>query len=359
MSFIGGVLDSINGDSKSPRQPQPQAHVGARSDRPKPTTAGIEARALHRKRKADGDLQRAGEKAVKPASAPNGTARQSSASTSFDAARKKDTEAKTKHAVVSSAHPKSAVLARALPTPSASPKPSVPAPTTQAQPPGGRFSQLLAKARENQANAVHIGEIKHKPVERLSKEERRALRLGAKGKRGAGVHQVKRAEEKHRRKIGIRKEPAGSGLDEKEKVRVSAKDTGYKGTARPVRGGTEYKGTARGPQGDRKPLASGRGPGDSTRSSSVFDRSRSSSAALPAAKKGRHSYSDEEDEEDDYESDVSSDMEAAAFEVEEEEDKSLRTARKEDDEALREELELKKAKEARKKRLEAMSRRRR
>lgn len=65
-----------------------------------------------------------------------------------------------------------------------------------------------------------------------------------------------------------------------------------------------------------------------------------------------------DEEEEGYGSDVSSDMEAGAFELDEEEDKALRAAKMEDARELALENQLKKEKEERRKRLLAMANKR-
>lgn len=67
---------------------------------------------------------------------------------------------------------------------------------------------------------------------------------------------------------------------------------------------------------------------------------------------------DEEEDGDDYGSDVSSDMEAGAFELDEEENKALRTAKEEDSQQLAMELRLKREKEERRKRLTSLANKR-
>ncbi|KAK5139566.1 hypothetical protein LTR04_003480 [Oleoguttula sp. CCFEE 6159] len=97
------------------------------------------------------------------------------------------------------------------------------------------------------------------------------------------------------------------------------------------------------------------------RRSGYEDRSHSASLAAKSREKdyrARRGYSDdeldEEEEEDDYESDFS-DMEAGAFDVDEEEALSAQIARKEDAEALKEETALKREKLERKRRMEALA----
>lgn len=83
------------------------------------------------------------------------------------------------------------------------------------------------------------------------------------------------------------------------------------------------------------------------------DRSRSVSTNRPVAAKGRRQdYSEDEDEDDEGEDydESGSDMEAGYSDVEEEETKATRIARKEDEFEARMEAEMKRQKEARKRR---------
>jgi hypothetical protein len=127
-------------------------------------------------------------------------------------------------------------------------------------------------------------------------------------------------------------------VPEKKVKKAALATTGYAGTARPK-------------------------AGDMVRSGS-----NSASSRHPDRYYGREGsgyrgsrYADDDEEEDDEEevsgceSDVSSDMEAAAFEVDDEEALAERIARREDAEALAEENRLKREKAEKKKRLMAMA----
>jgi hypothetical protein len=127
-------------------------------------------------------------------------------------------------------------------------------------------------------------------------------------------------------------------VPEKKVKKAALATTGYAGTARPKAGDMARSGSN---------SASSRHPDRYyEREGSGYRGSR---------------YADDDEEEDDEEegsgceSDVSSDMEAAAFEVDDEEALAERIARREDAEALAEENRLKREKAEKKKRLMAMA----
>jgi hypothetical protein len=195
---------------------------------------------------------------------------------------------------------------------------------------------MLAKAKEKDATKPSAPPIKHEPTKILSRKERLALKAeastGLKGKKPVA---------------GLPSRPLDPKADlSKDKRKLV--EVGYQGTARPAKKPVEvgYKGTAR-------------------PASAPATSSRNGTPALKAKPKlagGKYDgyaewsdLSDTEEQEDDYASDASSDMEGGLWDVEEEEQKALKVAKKEDAEALAEEMRLKNEKEARKKRLAAMA----
>lgn len=145
--------------------------------------------------------------------------------------------------------------------------------------------------------------------------------------------------------------PAAKVADLKsDSSKISRKpaDVGYQGTARPTKTAAPvaYKGTAR-PQSSAAPSSRGGTP---------------AAKPKPKQEKGRYDgyaewsdLDDMEDDEDDYASDGSSDMEGGMWDVEKEEQEALKMARKEDAEALAEEMRLKREKEEKKRKLLALS----
>ena len=208
----------------------------------------------------------------------------------------------------------------------------------------GSYAEILVRANAAQAIAAKVGIIKHKPVEGgLRKKDRLNQRRESK-------ELSKKLIKNGARGIKSEKLPQSGKSNERDKpAKSNASESTYKGTARSKPETLAYKGTARVNNPSPTKLKPRR---------KDMDRNRSPSTSLNP-KPSRYQYASEEDEEEDYESDVSSDMEAAPFELEEEEHVSLKTARKEDEEALKEELRLKKQKEEKKKMLAALAAKRR
>jgi hypothetical protein len=195
---------------------------------------------------------------------------------------------------------------------------------------------MLQKAKEKDATKPAVAPIKHEPTKILTRKERLALKAeattGAKGKKPTAGLPAKPLDPK-----------ADPSKDKKKPV-----DVGYQGTARPAKKPVEvgYKGTARPGSAPAAPNRNG----------------APAAKAKPQPAKGRwdgyadwDALSDMEDEEEDYASDGSSDMEGGVWDVEEEEQMALKVAKKEDAEALAEEMRLKKEKDERKRKLQAMS----
>ncbi|KAF9699649.1 hypothetical protein EKO04_002252 [Ascochyta lentis] len=218
------------------------------------------------------------------------------------------------------------------------PKPtSTSTPSTTAAPaskPKG-YLALLQKAKEKDLTKPATPPVTVAP-KILTKKERLALKAeasaAAKGKKPGAAPVPKAAEAK------------GDAL----KTQRKPAEVGYQGTARPTKAAAPigYKGTAR-PQSATAPSSRGGTP-----------------AAKPKAKpeKGRYDgyadwsdLDDMEDDEEDYASDASSDMEGGMWDVEQEEQLALKAAKKEDAEALAEEMRLKREKEEKKRKLMALS----
>ncbi|KAH9879079.1 hypothetical protein J1614_002514 [Plenodomus biglobosus] len=248
-----------------------------------------------------------------------GTAAPSSMKTSSPAVRRPATPASA-----STPAPKAAAPA---------PTPAVAASASTAAPKKG-YLALLQKAKEKDATKPIAPPIKHEPTKILTKKERLALKAEAsataKGKKPVA---------------GLPSKAADPKADASKRKPV---EVGYQGTARPAKKPVEvgYKGTAR-------PASA---PASSSRNGTPAAK------AKPPPGKGRYDgyadwddLDDLEDEEDDYASDASSDMEGGVWDVEQEEQLALKAAKKEDAEALAEEMRLKREKDARKQKLMAMS----
>lgn len=196
-----------------------------------------------------------------------------------------------------------------------------------------------AQAAQEAAKAAGPSQIKHKPVEKLSRREKARMleepkaqeRAAAKGLKGHAAAGPKG----DRSRSGT---PIGPG--QKKKLA----ELSYKGTMKkpaPEREPLSYKGTMRKVDPD-----------------AVREKEKKKRLADDKYS-GYVSWSDlddaEEEDQDDYESDASSDMEGGFDDVEREEMSALRAARKEDQEALQEEERLKREKLERKRKLQLLS----
>ncbi|KAF7186908.1 hypothetical protein HII31_11702 [Pseudocercospora fuligena] len=219
----------------------------------------------------------------------------------------------------------------------AAPKPAGNAAAANAAPapvPKG-FAAILAQAKAAQeaSKAAATNTIKHKPVERLTKKERMRLREEAKSK-GSGKGGKAAAADRSR---------SGTPSDPKAAAK-KASDTGYKGTmkkavvAPPT---TSYTGTM-------KKAVPGAAPKKDPKKGLGQDKygGYASWSDLSAA---------EDEDEEGYDSYESDDMEAGFDDVEGEEQLALKSARKEDLEALQEEERHRREKEERKRKLAALS----
>nr|POF12753.1 hypothetical protein CFP56_09905 [Quercus suber] len=213
--------------------------------------------------------------------------------------------------------------------------PTHPAGNGTAPKPKGFLSMLeQAKAAQEAAKAANAGGIKHKPVEKLTKRERLRLMEEQKARAKSGKKAVDSTTVEC---AGT--QPLKSGPTSKR----PAEPLSYQGTMKkPTAAPLAYKGTmGREPSGAPKASAKQKGMGQDKYGGYA------SWSDLSDAE-------DEDEEEDDYDSDE--DMEAGFEDVGMEEEMALRAARKEDQEAQREEERLKAEKAARKRKLLELSR---
>lgn len=253
--------------------------------------------------------------------------------------------------------PKAQVPYRGTTRPSVPSGPSVPSPVPVSstsksitaapvtKPPAPAKSGYLAtleRAKAAQEAAKQIGLIKHKPVEKISRRERlqREAEAAAQSKATSGKNG--KQTPRSRSTSAAPTDPKGANAAERRRKPV---EVGYKGTMRPTAAPKEpsYRGTMGGPGGvSRKALGS--------------EKADTGRYGGSSSKNRYEDYSDEEEdiEEDVYESDLS-DMEAGLDDLDEEELMSAKIARKEDEEALREENELKRQKLERKRKLQQMA----
>jgi hypothetical protein len=218
------------------------------------------------------------------------------------------------------------------------PKPASAVTTSASAAPASKpkgYLALLQKAKEKDSTKPAAPPVTVAKGFIPTKKERLALKAeasAAKGKKPGVISTAKAADIK----------------GEAAKAQRKPADVGYQGTARPTKAPAPvaYKGTAR-PQAAATPTSRGGTP-----------------AAKPKPKQDKGRYDgyadwsdldDMEDEEDDYASDASSDMEGGMWDVEKEEQEALKFAKKEDAEALAEEMRLKREKEEKKRKLLALS----
>lgn len=212
----------------------------------------------------------------------------------------------------------------------------------------GSYAEIIARAQAQQASRGPVGKIQHKAIEKLpSKREREATKAKKTKSIQSGLAPGSKFQKLNKTivsdgKNGTKQTNSKVPKEPEKKVKKAAlATTGYSGTARP-RPGSQ----AASKSGPARPLSGDRDRYRKDRSGSRYD-----------SYMGTDEEEDdvEEDDELDYESDGSSDMEAAVFEVDEEEELAARIARREDAEALAEENRLKKEKEEKKRRLQAMA----
>ncbi|OBT71859.1 hypothetical protein VF21_09083 [Pseudogymnoascus sp. 05NY08] len=302
-------------------------------DQPKPSTTSAFVAPL--KRKADGDLPRHSDKSSRneyPATA--------SPRVATPVQRASGTPSSMSRPVRPLPGRSSASTTPTTKSTSAPPSSAPSQISTAKVPKKGSFAEIMARAKAAQTNMTQVGKIQHKRIEKgPTKREREEMKSTSKGATGKANRKGPTPPLRDGRN-GARENGRGSRTTsaeaEKRPKKAAAATTGYTGTARPN------------PAAAKKPQPS--------YGSAGRDRDRPSPS--PGPSRHRYTYAASEDEED-YESDVSSDMEAAAYEVDEEEERAARYARKEDALALAEENRLKMEKEEKRKKLVAMARNRR
>ena len=318
MTQIGDLLASITGESS-------------------PTTAAFPPP----RRLASDDLRRSTEKLQKPDTQPANISRPIIKSRKLPAVLVPTfkTEAHNGRSILHNSA--TSTFKNGQPTPPPTNDPSKP-------PKKGSFAEIMARGKAVQSTLGQVGKIQHKKIEKLpSKRDREAL-LAQRGKSiqkgvdlnskfGGGV--VGRIHDKTNFVKSTGKSRPPKPLEPEKKVKKAAiATTGYAGTARPK-------------------------PGDSNNASQSFassSRGKSKAPSRVSSRGPQYEYISEEEEDEDMEDQEDcysdeSDMEAAAFEVDEEEELAARIARKEDAEALAEENRLKREKLEKKRKLEALA----
>lgn len=205
----------------------------------------------------------------------------------------------------------------------------------------GTYREILARAQAAKAAQTDFGQIKHRPGQKLSRRARR-LAQEQEATQGSQKHLASGARQR--------------AIHEAQLSRADAQPQKPK----PKRPPLEYKGTMRSNTAAEQPQNHSRKVADASRDK-LDDRSTGRYAAFDeevACKKYRYGGSSEEGP-DDEESEVvedDEDLEGGGFdELEAEEELSLRAARKEDAEALRQENEHRRMKMERKRKLEQLA----
>ena len=201
----------------------------------------------------------------------------------------------------------------------------------------GSFAEIMARQK---AATTPIGIITHKPKEKLSSKKELELQKQAMKAKKAGTGKMPRSAPTSNRSSPA---PQKKGVESPSKT-ATAKPVAYQGTAKP-KAQPAYKGTM-------KPLPSCTSKQKTISTASDVTRRRSISDLR------RRSEDDEsgDEEEDSYVSEEDySDMEAGFEDVEEEDEKAARIAKKEDEYEKMMLDELARQKEAKKKRLAAMA----
>ncbi|KAI9888392.1 MAG: hypothetical protein M1814_000508 [Vezdaea aestivalis] len=342
MSFLNSVLSKITGDEQGNGPPTPAPYVPRRKSttdslatrNERPRTKVEPAQVLNRKRKAEDGLEK----------------------------NDQATSRLLEHA------PKSLTKNTPIPKPSL-PKPSTMASThptrvfastkataSQQEPKKGSFKEIMnrAQAQKNNAKALQIGVVQHKKIEPKSRKEKRDLALSRLP--GRKIKSVQTAS----RRSGSLERKTAKPLDKSQstKGRSLASNRSIQSVETPTRTDqpkNAYKGTAR---PNTKPVYSGTARAGRDRlgaaPSSTQPRRGTASTQGRLVSGDQHSSEDDDqgdqEEEEDYGSDISSDMEATGADVEEEEIFSAELARREDNEAMKEETELKRQKEMKKRR---------
>ncbi|KIW47626.1 uncharacterized protein PV06_00305 [Exophiala oligosperma] len=343
MSFLGEIVDSI-GSGKPPAPPKPSARTpGTVSHRPAadgkpgprpglPATTASPLNGL--KRKAEDGATKQTEKHIRPNPTPGLTSSvvRRPAAPALHAPRQPPPKTTAVPRPKIDATPSSQKVG---PTP-----PGTPTSPAAKAPAKGSYADIMARAKLAQEARMQsqVGMIKHqatnrekisKVAERKRQEEEKAK--AAKGKLGERPSTTKRDNS---RSVSPAKKAEQGRVIKTPRPPLHAPPSGYKGTMG---------------------LSSGRSQKEAQRKRSRYDEYLGTDEEDEDSDIG--SYGRDE-EEGDYASDVSSDMEAGAFELDEEENKALRAAKQEDARELALENQLKKEKEERRKRLLAMANKR-
>ncbi|PGG96253.1 hypothetical protein GX51_07921 [Blastomyces parvus] len=346
MSFLNSVLSSIETGDITPtatpaaRNPasRPTSSISKPSSAPSSTAQANSRTTLGQKRRAEGDVQLAGN--------PHKVSRSSSPlrSTPQKAAPAPPEVTKT-HSVQKPTGPRLTTKQPSTSTPKNGAPPAV---SPAKPPPKGSYAEMMLRAKALQEKApTQLGMIKHHSI---AKEKQLQL------KRKAMEAKPKGLEAEKNKKNGTATQVKSSNVNEQQAAKTSA----ARAALLKSRGESEYKGTARRPSAPQVPEYKGTSGLPSRRASS---HGRGMKKGSRAPVRDEYLGTDEEDEGDFYDdhdeggyySDESADMEAGLLDVEEEEQRALRAAKLEDEKERLAELAAKREKMERKKKLDALA----
>ncbi|CAF9908394.1 MAG: hypothetical protein HETSPECPRED_008067 [Heterodermia speciosa] len=379
MSFLNSVLSSI-GDKERTSPPQHPTSSNGRNLKGETVvphresaskTSIVQTLPLSNKRKAEDVLSKANEKAIKtnqdddaqnstaptsgklPQASPSATTQNAPKKPSLHTVPYRGTSrpSAAESTAPSKSTPKelkrsvAAPFASAKPAANAEPRkpPAVVAPSSPAAdgvkvPKKGSYAEIMARAKAA-STAPSVGVIKHQPRDKKAPSDKKELLLQKKGLTGKPNLNGKAGHSRTSSGDGSGESRPGSSGRQDGPVKKKAPEIAYKGTAKPKPQPT-YKGTMK--MASVAALPSHKKP-------SVKQDTRKSTVPKSRRREYSENEEDEEEEEEDYGSEES-DMEAGYSDVEEEETKAAKIARKEDEFELKMEAEMKRQKEARKKR---------
>jgi hypothetical protein len=343
MSLLGDLVNSIATGRPGPPTPvpsgpsitngqRPVSNVSSTAVKPGASVASPAINSL--KRKAEDGTSKQPEKILRPNTTSIGTDKPSVRAAAPPLHGPKAADGKTLPP-----RPKLSATTGGL-APKSGSAPATPTNANAKTPAKGSFAELMARAKaaqtENGPNQV--GVLKHQSVqkEKVSKMAER-----------------KRQEEEKAK--SIKEKPAGRQLDAKGRPQIKSRSASpakrtdqakVTKTPRPplhAPATSTYKGTM-GKQSDRKQPPKNR---------------RRYDEYLGTDEEEDSDIADEGDDVDDYGSDASSDMEAGAFDLEEEDQRALKHAKEEDARELALENQLKREKEEKRKKLMALAAKRR
>lgn len=333
MSFLNDIVNSI-GTDKPPAPPKPsQRPLSANSQRPqgdsrpgsRPGFPPASSALNGTKRKAEDDVGKPQEKHIRPNPAPGLTSSVARRPAAPPLNAPKPSHEKALHA----SRPKvDTAISSAKPEPS---KPGTPtAPATKA-PAKGSYADIMARAKQAQEARMQsqVGMIKHQATnrEKVSKVAERRRQEEEKAKAGKEKSDPRLATIKRdkSRSVSPAKKADQPRVPKAPRPPLHAPPSSYKGTMG---------------------QSSGRSQQQARRKRSKYDEYLDTDEE-DVSDEGNYGR----DEEDDYVSDASSDMEAGAFDIDEEENRALKAAKDEDAKELALEARLKREKEERRKKL--------